>query len=193
MTKISRMDIHQLSVNYIREQDRVLVRINTRAGEELRFWMTRRLTRNLRPHLNATAVELDTRSVNAPVTDPGAKEMLSEFKRQETLANADFKTPYAAAPQALPLGPEPLLVTHVQIGKPDKGHVKVGLEERLGEGKEPRGFQMSLSMDLLHGLLHLLDTAVKAADWQLGEPSAGTPAVAEAAPATGGEPGKVLH
>ena len=36
------MNIHQLSVTYLPEQDRILARVNTTAGEEMRLWLTRR-------------------------------------------------------------------------------------------------------------------------------------------------------
>ena len=37
------MQIHQMSVTYLPEQDRILMRINTTEGEEMRMWLTRRL------------------------------------------------------------------------------------------------------------------------------------------------------
>ncbi|MGI9134651.1 MAG: hypothetical protein ACR2I0_12055, partial [Rhodoferax sp.] len=37
------MDIHQLSVDYGEEQDRILFRLNTSEAQELRFWVTRRM------------------------------------------------------------------------------------------------------------------------------------------------------
>ena len=51
------MNIHQLSVNYIQEHDRILVRINTTASEELRLWFTRRLTLNLLPMVQKIVAE----------------------------------------------------------------------------------------------------------------------------------------
>ena len=46
------MKIHQLSVTYLAEQDRILVRINTTAAKEMRLWLTRRLTVGLWPLLS---------------------------------------------------------------------------------------------------------------------------------------------
>ena len=45
------MKIHQLSVNYLAEQDRILMRVNTAASEEMRLWLTRRLMLGLWPLL----------------------------------------------------------------------------------------------------------------------------------------------
>ena len=41
------MQIHQMSASYVAEQDRVLLRINTVEGEEMRLWLTRRLMAGL--------------------------------------------------------------------------------------------------------------------------------------------------
>ena len=43
------MNIHQLSARYNQEQDRILVRINSTEGTEMRLWFTRRLTLALWP------------------------------------------------------------------------------------------------------------------------------------------------
>ena len=51
------MQVHQFSVSYVQEQDRILVRINTTAGEELRVWFTRRLMLPLWPNLNKAVAD----------------------------------------------------------------------------------------------------------------------------------------
>jgi len=38
VTKIYAMNIHQLQATYLVEQDRILIRMNTQSGEELRLW-----------------------------------------------------------------------------------------------------------------------------------------------------------
>ncbi|MDP3828570.1 MAG: hypothetical protein Q8Q74_18610, partial [Polaromonas sp.] len=59
------MNIHQVSVSYVREQDRLMIRINGRDGGELRAWLTRRLALALLPVLDKTAAD-QTRKVAAP-------------------------------------------------------------------------------------------------------------------------------
>ena len=51
------MNIHQVSVSYVQEQDRLLIRINGKEGGELRAWLTRRLTLALLPVLSQTSTE----------------------------------------------------------------------------------------------------------------------------------------
>ena len=111
------MNIHQLSVNYVQEQDRLLLRVNSAAAEELRLWLTRRLVLGLLPVLKKSVADVVARaeSERAAVVLPNeqARHMLAEFKREEALKTSDFGTPYKAQAAKLPLGSEPLLVTEV--------------------------------------------------------------------------------
>lgn len=57
-SRIFCMNIHQLSIIYVVEEDRLLMRINGKdGGGELRAWLTRRLALALLPVLNHTTVE----------------------------------------------------------------------------------------------------------------------------------------
>jgi hypothetical protein len=171
------MNIHQLSVNYIQEHDRILVRINTTAGQELRVWFTRRLALGLQPMLQnivaqwvakQEAVKLTAVSPTA-AADVQTQQMLSEFKREEFLQQSDFKTPYKE-PHALPLGPEPLLVTEISVTPLPTGQLQISFNEKLplGDGQlnaNPRGFRLALEQKLVHGFVHLLEKAVSASQW----------------------------
>jgi hypothetical protein len=167
------MNIHQLSVNYIGEQDRILVRINTTAGEELRLWFTRRLTLGLWPLINRIVAEhvVKQEAAQSPgiaplaAADDETKKMLADFKKEETLQKADFKTPYKEQPAALPLGPEPLLVTEINITPLGTGQIQLNFQEKLPGMPQPRGFQMALEPQLTHGLMHLLERALSQSQW----------------------------
>jgi hypothetical protein len=171
------VNIHQLSVNYIQEHDRILVRVNTTAGEELRLWFTRRLCLNLMPMLQKIVAEWVAKeeAVKSPAISPTAaadaqtQQMLAEFKREESLQKSDFQTPYKA-PNALPLGPEPLLVTELSVAPLPSGQLQLSFNEQLpldnGQpNPNPRGFRVALEQKLVHGFVHLLDKAVNASSW----------------------------
>jgi hypothetical protein len=166
------MDIHQVSATYLQEQDRILVRINTQHGEEMRLWFTRRLVLGLWPSLNravAHAAEFATRAASGPGTqhNPDAQRMLGEFQRDAALQKADFKTPYKAlATPSLPLGDEPLLVTEVRITPKTTGALQIEFIEKLSNGQPPRGFQVELVGTLIHGLMHLLEQALGHSQWR---------------------------
>lgn len=167
------MNIHQLSVNYIQDQDRILARINTTAGEELRLWFTRRLTLGLMPALRrvvATHVA-KMEAIQSPHISPTAaadaqtQQMLSDFKKEESLQKSDFKTPFKAEASTLPLGAEPLLVTEININPLSNGQLQLAFNEKIAGHEKTRGFQMGLEQNLLHGFLHLLEKAVSQSQW----------------------------
>ncbi len=188
------MNIHQLSVNYIQEHDRILVRINTTAQEELRLWFTRRLTLSMLPMVQKVVAQWVAKqeTIKSPLTmsaataDAQTQAMLADFKREESIQKSDFQTPYVA-PNALPLGAEPLLVTEVSVTPLPSGQLQLSFNEKLpqdnGQSRpNPRGFRVALEQKLVHGLVHLLQKALDTSQW------AGTSLAATAAePALPGE------
>src|SRR3954470_21459317 len=92
------MKIHQLSVTYLAEQDRVLVRVNTAASEEMRMWLTRRLMLGLWPLLSKLLtkhlLKLEAAGTSLDTADDGLKKMLTDFRKEQFLQEADFDTPY---------------------------------------------------------------------------------------------------
>jgi hypothetical protein len=159
------MNIHQLSLTHDVHQDRLLLRINTMAKEELRLWLTRRLALGLQPHLERLGLEVmaPKAAVDTPVQSEQARQMMAEFKQQENLSKADFATPYAEA-DTLPLGPDPLLITDIQMSPQTDGSIVLGFQEKLGPPPH-RGFQARVKADLIVGLQHLLRDAITKADW----------------------------
>lgn len=166
------MNVHQLSVAYVPEQDRILVRINTTEGRELHFWLTRRLTLGLSPVLDKVVAEHSARQGVAGVPpaqvaamDPVAKKAVAEFQRTENLRSADFSTPYQHATQAPPLFEQPLLLTEVNITPLANGQLRIACAEKL-PGGAPRAFQLGLTQHLIHALMHLLERAVQQSLWR---------------------------
>ncbi len=170
------MNIHQLSINYLQEQDRILVRINTLESAELRLWFTRRLTLGLTPLLRkivaqhvATQEAIKSPHISPTATaDASTQQLLSEFKKQELLQKSDFVTPFKDQPGRLPLGPEPLLVTEVNVTPMANGQLEMVFSEKLpdlAQSTKPRSFKIALEANLTHGFMHLLDKAVAVSLW----------------------------
>jgi hypothetical protein len=159
------MNIHQLSLNHDALHDRLLLRINTTAKEELRAWLTRRLSLGLQPHLERLGLDILTPQATpqTPVHNEQTRQMMAEFKQQENLSKADFSTPYTKA-DTLPLGPEPLLITDIQMSPQTDGTILLGFQEKLGPPPH-RGFQARVQPDLIVGFQHLLRDAIQKADW----------------------------
>lgn len=165
------MQIHQMSVTYLPEQDRILMRINTTEGEETRMWLTRRLMVGLWPLLSKILTEhllkLESAGASLAGANPELKKMLAEFRKEEFLQHADFDTPYKEGQPQLPLGEEPLLVTDVDATPLASGPLRLNFNERPPTGEtQPRSFQMEMEPKLMQGLMHLLEQALLQAQWR---------------------------
>ena len=164
------MRIHQLSINYQAEQDRIFVRVNTSASEELRLWFTRRLMMGLWPLLSKLLTEhllkLEAAGSSLEAADEGLKKMLADFRKEQFLQEADFETPFDEGQAALPLGNDPVLVTDVDATPLPNGRLRLSFNERLPGVAEPRSFQMELDPKLMQGMMHLLEQALIKSQWQ---------------------------
>lgn len=164
------MKIHQLSVNYVAEQDRIFVRVNTSASEEIRLWLTRRLMLGLWPLLSKLLTQhllkLESAGSSLETADEDLKKMLADFRKEQFLQEADFDTPYDDNQTVLPLGEDPVLVTDVDATPLPNGRLRLSFNETLPGGKEPRSFQIEMEPQLMQGLMHLLDQALARSRWQ---------------------------
>jgi len=182
--------IRQLSVNYVPEQDRLLLRVNTAASEEMRLWLTRRLMVGLWPLLNQLLTEqllqLEAAGSSLESADDELKKMLTDYRKEQFLRESDFDTPYEGKPAALPLGPEPLLVTDVDASPLDSGGLHLHFHERRPKRKE-RNFEMRAEHKLMQGLMHLIKQALDRSQW--GEPFGSSVAADDASLVDAHEPG----
>jgi len=166
------MQIHQMSVTYLPEQDRILMRINTTEGEEMRMWLTRRLMVGLWPLLTKLLTDhllkLESAGASLAGANPELKKMLADFRKEEFLQHADFDTPYQEGQQKEPMGEEPLLVTDVEATPLASGPLRLNFNERPPAGGEakPRSFQMEMQPKLMQGLMHLLDQSLLQSGWR---------------------------
>ena len=184
------MKIHQISVVYVQEQDRCLVRINSLDGEELRLWFTRRLSLELMPCLHEVAsAQLRQHTTAATAALPTAvrrTELLESFQKEAQIFDGDFQTPFKPQPAALPLGAEPLLITGIKLALQASGTVDLQLTEKSGQ--QVRNIALAMHPQLVQGLLRLLTAALKKSQWQVLPPLAG-----ESAVATGDTPAALLQ
>lgn len=167
------MDIRQLSVIYVDEQDRILVRFSSTEGEEFRLWLTRRMvTRVLEPLQDAVG-HLEARKAQLPNNDAHTRRMLADLRRAEVMAQSDFSTPYGEQAEKLPLGAEPLLVTQVSMSVTQGAQMEISFNEQVAHNPNPRGFKVAMESPMAHGFIHLLQTAVGKSQWDIA--ATGTP------------------
>jgi hypothetical protein len=161
------MNIHQVCVSYCHEHDRLLVRINTRSDEEVRLWFTRRLTLGLLPLLEKASTSQMTRQASplnpAAPLDEQRKLLLKNFQQEAASYNGDYQTPYREKLTALPLGPEPLLVTEVKMTPLAEGELELNILEKIAE--KTRNLHVKLDAQLTRGLVSLLNQALNTSHW----------------------------
>jgi hypothetical protein len=157
------VDIHQASVQYIVNADRLLLRVRTRSDQLFQAWLTRRMMQRLWPALGGivTKLHLPAASSNAHVM-PEAKAMVAEVAREQALKSADFKTPFAPAVREQPLGEEPLLVSEAQLTPLPNRHVKLVLMD-----EHKRHLTLQMSAGLMTGVQQLMAQALRQSEWGL--------------------------
>jgi hypothetical protein len=172
-SRIFCMNIHQLSIIYVVEEDRLLMRINGKDDSgELRAWLTRRLALALLPVLNHTTVE-QMKKLSGPTTpaaslDEQRSQLLSAFQTEASLRTGDFETPYQEqnhAPGGLAAGTSPLLLTEAKLTLMGNGELRLQVFEKIPGQEAVRNFQLMMEAPLSHGLLQLLHQGLNAARW----------------------------
>lgn len=166
------MNIHQVSLSYVHEQDRLLIRINGKEGGELRAWLTRRLALALLPILSQTTSD-QMKKIAAPAAPAATLEdqrgqLLTAFQKEAALRTGDFETPYQSRqgqPSDPVLGPEPLLLTEVKVTLQDNGQLRLQLFEKMPGRAAVRNFQVVMDPQLSNGLLQLLHQSLNASQW----------------------------
>ena len=151
--------LHQFNLEYNAEQDRLLFRMSTREGSEVRLWFPRRFIKRLWGLLT-TLLERDP--YVAAQTDPVAKKSVVAFQRDSAITSSDFTKEFEEKPApALPLGEEPVLATKCKATPTASGST---LEFSPDHGQQ---VSVTLNVQYLHSLTHLLYEVFKMTDWDL--------------------------
>jgi len=175
------MNIHQLSVTYHQEEDRLLVRVSSHENEEFRLWLTRRMTLALMPGLTKAATDqlarhTESNDLAAPA-DIQRQRIVDNFKKEALTYASDFKTPYQAKDAVLPMGKEPLLVTEVKMSLLKSGKLQLAFIEKLPD--PGRNVRIATGAQLTQGLLQLLNKCLKKSQWLKSAPLAGAQEAAD--------------
>jgi hypothetical protein len=153
------MRLHQFNLDFIPEQDRLLLRVSTDNQLEVRLWLTRRALRLLWPLL----VQMVRSSPEVALqSNPEARDALVGMQHEQALSRANFAQPFEEMPREMPLGAEPILMVHIQASKDGEGNQVLGLLPQQGQG-----IHLTLDNTLLHSLCKLLQTAVAKSDWDI--------------------------
>ena len=165
MSKIERMNIHQLNVQYDERHDRLLVRIKTVQEQEIRLWLTRRIGIKLVEPLQTTVARIESLDPSVALADEESRKILVHLKQEDFLKKADLNTPYSEEKSELPMGALPMLVTEVTIHVHANGLTQLVIKDAGDEAQEPRSCTLNMQSFMVHGLLHLLQQAVHRSQW----------------------------
>lgn len=150
--------LHQLTMSYVPEQDRILFRLSTVDKKEYRMWLTRRFVGVLWGALHQT---FSRNTELARIVDKDIQEAVLGMKHQEAVQNTDFETPPVADTTDATSNTGPLLVTG---GKVHPGDTVTGLSFSTADGADIR---FNLNEQLMHAFCHLIITTTVRADWSL--------------------------
>jgi len=151
-------------------EDRILFRVNTKARQEFRFWLTRRYTRILWDSLSKLVADRDDLESPAepeseeeppPLKDSLAESAKTEMKHHEVVSQSDFETAYQESTY-LPLGEEPLLLFSVGIKPNPDGPPILCMHPEKGQGLE-----MAMNDQILHSFCKLIIDSTGKAEWNL--------------------------
>jgi len=162
------MGIKQLNGGYVAAEDRILLRVSTDAREELRFWLTRPITGQLRAAIHAAAA----RDI-AQKYPPQIAQAVAEFEQQAVQARTRLDDEFLPG-AILPLGEAPALVVKLTTAEQADA---LSLDLRLLHGKNVNLF---LPRHLAQQVGVLLDQLQKNANWQPAQPGAPAPAASDA-------------
>ena len=189
--------LHQLTMTYSPEQDRVMLRIGTKENTEYQLWMTRRFVRIMWRALIQT-IERDPNLAKDWVPEdrvpkaqapkdrvpkdrvpkdqvPEVKDAIMAMQHQESVQNSDFSQKHAKGNVNLMANTGALLVIGGQVKPVNEDRTRINFKTDKGTGIE-----FFLNKKLLHALCHMIIKSAQRAQWDLdlavGDPNVMMPA-----------------
>jgi len=153
------MNLERITVEFVPEDDRLLVHVHFSKSAEILFWMTRRLVHRFWPMLLQIAQSHPEIQSQA---NPEARKALLDFEHEKALKQVNFSKAVQEPDRTHPLGEEPFLVTRIRARRNEHGKIILSLLPKTG-----KGLDLSLGENLLHGLMKLIKDAATKADWNL--------------------------
>ena len=194
--------LHQLTMTYSPEQDRVMLRIGTKKNTEYQLWMTRRFVRIMwralikimesDPNLAKNQIPQDKETRDSSAKDqatkdevpkekitneqaPEVKDAIMAMQHQESVQNSDFSQKHAKGNVNLMANTGALLVIGGQVKPVNADRTRINLKTDKGTGIE-----FFLNKKLLHALCHMIIKSAQRAQWDLdltvGDPNVMLPA-----------------
>jgi len=152
--------LHQMSMSFSAEDDRILFRLSTTDHVECRLWFTRRFTRVLWKALRQGFEAAPEVSAHA---DPKVKDAMLAMQHHDALQTGDFSKKFDESGENKPVDEQPLLIIGGNC-TPNKNGKGARLKFQSREGKE---IAVTLNEELLHAFCHLLVQTSAKGEWDL--------------------------
>ncbi|MGV6809308.1 MAG: hypothetical protein ACWA5U_05475 [bacterium] len=151
--------LSQVHADFSDIEDRILLRLNTTAKEEFRFWLTRRFLKRLFP-----VMERNFESIPEVASQNTAdnRHAVMQFQRQEIAQRTDFSTPFEKKAEAYPLGKSAIVVSQAKLVPAHDGQFHLALKD-----EHNRGIDVTFDSEVLYLLQSLLYEALQKTDWDL--------------------------
>lgn len=151
-------EFHQVQIYYSPEEDRIILKVNSRDDQQFSMAFTRRFTKTIWPVL------LDV-LISDPLFagyDNATKQAAADFKNQEVLASADLEKPFQEDNLTYPWGQTPLIAAMATLSRPPEGLLVLGIY-----AQNKVGFEFPANHHFLHYLYKGLLDLEKATEWDL--------------------------
>jgi len=149
------VSLHQISVVYDPEQDRLLMRLNLTDLSEFRFWLTRRFVVLIAPHL--------IKMLHAGIAgNEDQVSAVSSFHHEQVLSRANFHDAFNSAASAYPLGETPVLLAQFKAEPLAGEQHRLTLLPAKGEG-----INLVVNRNITSLMCKLLEDALTVSEWGL--------------------------
>lgn len=169
------MNIYQVQMSYSAQEDRIIMSINSRANEEMRLFLTRRIVTLFWDIINRT---IEHTLVNKPKLNDiqkipvapiplstGKKETLKEIEQeiyhQNIINESNYTTPFNKG-KKFPVGETPILVEKITINTYGNSNIVFVFESIQG-----KNISLNLNFQILHNLSDLLVKVMAVTDWNI--------------------------
>ncbi|RDI20770.1 hypothetical protein DFR41_110178 [Pseudacidovorax intermedius] len=175
------MQLHQITVEYVAPEDRLLLHLVAQTGERTSLWITRRLLLALHGPLHQAVSRAHVAAEWGAVPLPdGAADLLAESARAQALREADFATPPQTATDAKPLLPGAVpVVGEVTLGVPVGAEAagQLAIRWRTTDGRD---VELNVPAAAATALQTLLVQGAERGGWGLAAPDDKTARTQEA-------------
>lgn len=152
--------LHQITISYSAEQDRLLLRVGTTDKKEYQLMLTRRFVRVL---WAALIKVLGSQPDLKRGLMPKVKKAVMAMEHQKAVSDTDFSRKHEKGYENLTPGSAPLLVVGGSVEPGNGGPTRLLLKTRTGSE-----IKLTLNKNLLHALCKLLIETTMKAGWDLG-------------------------